>query len=309
MNSINMLHGYKSASDIAINNKVTNSISNIVALGDRLPSKIDFSKERKSTVKKNTKKFMNELFNIHDIGYCPDWLVMKICHNENINSLDELLKLYNESAYMVEPFKLPIKYMDRDPNYGKLICQLLCCDDKKELEYILKKINTFYIRIELSKITTPISEVTYIHELTHTQVDSIKGSISDYINKEVLSIFLELLYASNNQSLLNFIILKRTNHLAVSYSLTHAYEYCKDHAGMKEEEYYDNISYVTGITEAFNMLEIYIYGSNIQKKYMLDCVQDVFDGKITVEECLDKIGINFEDSLDEKYVRKLIKEN
>ena len=53
--------------------------------------------------------------------------------------------------------------------------------------------NPIFNSVELSIYKTKFSYLTYIHELVHSQVDSVKYNIENYYNSEIASIFMELL--------------------------------------------------------------------------------------------------------------------
>ena len=55
----------------------------------------------------------------------------------------------------------------------------------------------FFKSIDLGHKTNEMTGVCYVHEIVHTEVESLKGIVREYYNSEVLSIFTELLYASS----------------------------------------------------------------------------------------------------------------
>ena len=308
ISNVCLLRGYTCASELEIDDKLTNTAVEISKMVHELPSKMNIPRITNYTMKKSAKRFMLEKFNMHDIGYFPQWLLLKICYFNNINSIEELIDIYNRSSILKNPFDLPIKYVCEEMNNSALVNQLLDSDDEKEMEFIYKNSNVYYRYVKLPKISTTSSTVAYVHEITHTQIDSYKRAVVDFINREVLSIFLELLYAKTNGDLFNYTLFKRIDNFAKNYNIMCSYKIDNNKHNISKENYYWSISYVNSVLKAFKMLYKYINGSEAEKEYILIWIQEVFNGKMTVEDCLEKIGVTLDNSIDIKYTRGLIKE-
>ena len=58
------------------------------------------------------------------------------------------------------------------------------------------KHHIIFREINLSSTTSEHTSASYIHEITHTQLDRLKGTIKEYYNSEVLSLFNEFFHAA-----------------------------------------------------------------------------------------------------------------
>ena len=146
---------------------------------------------RPKLVLKESKVFLREKFILHRISYADEKIIKMKLHGRIIRSEHELLKLYNGVGTLVDPLELPVKFIDEPYFYGNVSLMSNLSDDPE----FLKNMKIFFKSIELSNRTSEVSGVCYVHEVVHTQLESLKGIVRDYYNSEVLSIFMELLYA------------------------------------------------------------------------------------------------------------------
>ena len=91
----------------------------------------------------------------------------------------------------INPFDLPITLVDGHSMIGEVKKPMLLIPDK----HFIKDAKVGFSEISLGKELTRLSIATHIHEIGHTQTESIKGYAESYLNKEVVSIFLEKLAA------------------------------------------------------------------------------------------------------------------
>lgn len=157
----------------------------------------------------------------------------------------------------------------------------------------------FFKGIILGSLYTEQTPVCYIHEIAHTQLDSIHGIVGDYYNSEILSIFLELFYSySYSENLLNINnshrILELVNML--ESNLTTPKE--------ERDKLLESSKYICSTLKAFALFIIYYYGSNSIKKEMLSKIQSVFNGNTQLEDLLSSYDITYESSQDEKMLKK-----
>ena len=142
-----------------------------------------------------------------------------------------------------------------------------------------------------------MTAVTYIHEIAHTQLASKKGIIRDYYNMEVLSIFIELLYAFElDANTFQFDLVDRINQLLVSYYSMYLYENSIDDDSIDDDyddyDYCSNGQYLLSTLKAFSLFKLYLLGSNKQKNEILRYCQNVFDADQSLEELLSHKNIH-----------------
>lgn len=129
----------------------------------------------------------------------------------------------------------------------------------------------------------------YLHEITHSLITEYKNVLEN-INKELLPIYIELLYGYYNHIDLLFEKLKSLSIYVDLYMMT-----------VSEEERIKTSKYISSILKATNLF--YLYLSN--KQEITKDVSKVFNYDMTLEDVLNKYDIdldNFKPSLN-----KLIK--
>ena len=143
-----------------------------------------------------------------------------------------------------------------------------------------------------------------VHEITHTQVLEHKGIIEDYFNGEVLPIFLELLkvYESGNQNLMDLYDSNRFECLVDYFNcLDDSVIFPGDYT---EDTLYKCSMYAESIVKAYSLFIEYVKGSSLAKKYILNGIQDIFDGNLKLEEFLSCFGITFESCFNDQKLLK-----
>ena len=192
---------------------------------------------------------------------------------------------------------LTIQYTNCDAFSGEL-CKLLINDNN------VSKINIILLYIKLGKSYSQILVPAYIHEITHTQVDTIIGSVENYHNAELLPIFMEKLVAlqTKNKEFLNDI-----ERLRFAHTLKGMASLMIDR-NISEEEALENSMYIVSSLQAQNLFNKYLEGNDDIKHEIIRNIQNVFDGNKTLENILKEMNISFENSLDKKMIgKRLIK--
>lgn len=140
-----LIHGHDN--NLKLLNLDDNLISFVVKLAD-----IDFSKGNKSLKMllserkaiSDAKNFMEHYFKLHKVLYANDSDLKKL-NGRLIMSIDGLLRLYNKMGKLVNPFDIPVKFVDKDAFYGNLILQTSLSDD----EYFLQRMKLFLKKLNL----------------------------------------------------------------------------------------------------------------------------------------------------------------
>ena len=276
------------------------------------PIDVSFSRISHFRMVADAKRFFHEHFKLHDVGYLKDKKLLKKLNGKDVSSTYDIAKIYNSSAKMVSPFKLPLKYLNSSFYDASLVHQTIDVEDPSLRKELFSQLNVYFTGIILPKILTPIATPIYIHEITHTQVSSWKGVIEDYYNVEVLSIFTELLYSYYNDPLLfqtEFML--RLDHLKKCSDAMLLYDSDKGDLMRKEEisevQYHSNAQYLISTFKALNMLQLYVGSDEDIQSYILECCQKVFDGDCSLEEALSRLDVTTDDSIHSRYVKGIFK--
>lgn len=204
----------------------------------------------------------------------------------------EIKKLFGFNIHIgktISPLKLPLSFHSSPDIFSGSVTEVLT---NQKPHIIFRQIN----------LPVPITEQTsgsYVHEITHTQLDRLKGSIREYYNSEVISIFNELFHSAildKDERILRLNDSRRIHEIAIIADELRAH-----HDGKKEldrEELLENCKYLISDLKAYNLFVIFYNSNNEVKNEILDGIQAIFDGYLTVEELLLKYDITY-DSIQE----------
>jgi hypothetical protein len=196
----------------------------------------------------------------------------------------------------INPLKLPINLIPTEDIFSGSVTEVLTNNPKHHI--IFREIN-------LSKTTSEHTSASYIHEVTHTQLDRLKHSIREYYNLEVLSIFNELFHASildKDEHLL------RLNDSRRIYEMSITAQELRDHydgkSPMDRDELLECCKYLVSGLKAYSLFIKFYNGDEELQNDILDDIQAVFDGYLTVEELLLKHEITYESSQNKQVLTK-----
>lgn len=261
---------------------------NLITLGSRLQS-LDIAAKEYGVYRMSledalidAKKFLDYYFKLHKVPY----LFYKKIFNKNI-----------PSVIPRHPYNLPLVENEEDALIfdGAVIEELT----RSSRPMVLFK------GIELSKTTTECTSATYVHEVTHTQLDSVKGSIREYHNAEVLSMFVEVFHymiLGNDERLLRLFDSRRICEL--NLILEDLLEYRNGSSKKEKDELLEDSKYAISILKAYNLFTTFYYASESIRNEILDDIQCIFDGYLSLEEMLTKYEVTLESSQDEKRLLK-----
>ena len=196
----------------------------------------------------------------------------------------------------VNPLKLPINLIPTEDIFSGSVTEILPAGGKPHI--IFREVN-------LSKTITEHTSASYIHEITHTQLDRLKGSIREYYNLEVLSIFNELFHAAildKEERMLRLNDSRRIYEMSVTAQELRDYHEGK--STMDRGELLDCCKYLISGLKAYNLFIKFYYANDELKNEILDDIQAVFDGYLTVEELLLKHDISYENSQNKQVLTK-----
>lgn len=195
------------------------------------------------------------------------------------------------------PTKLPL-YSSEDKEdifSGSVIEELV---PKKRYHILFRGIN-------LCETITEQTSSSYIHEITHTELDSIKNSIRNYYNSEIISIFNELFHASilgDNERILRLNDSRRICEMSITAK--ELIDFKNKKSKMTRDALLECCKYLISDLKAYNLFITFYYGDDNLKNDILDDIQAIFDGYMSVEELLSKYDITLKNSQDEKKLLK-----
>lgn len=307
----NLLHGHElDTRKLIINDEVINCVQEINDIDVRSVNGIDINYINEEILKEKTVSFFKRHFKLHKVGYLSDKKLTSIINNYKIKDINDLANIYNKSASYINPYSIPIKYEYDNILRGSLVIQVFDVDDHKLFAELLPKLNSYFTSIILPNITTELSVSTYIHELTHSQLESNKGIIKKFYNSELLSIFMELLYNYEyDPNTYKVVFVNKINHILQCFNYLYAsnnsdYDKELDKYDYDPFDYFTNTKYLISTLKAFNLFDKYINSNN--KEEIISCIQKVFDGNRSLEELLYKFDISIRSSLDSNITKRLM---
>ncbi|MBR6820890.1 MAG: hypothetical protein IKM55_01550 [Bacilli bacterium] len=254
-------------------------------------------------VLRDSKVFLRNKFILHKVPYADEVIIKLKLHGRLVRSENDLIKLYNGVGRLVDPFELPVRFVNEPYYYGNVS---LCTNISDNPEF-LKHMKIFFKSIELGHKTNDMTGVCYVHEIVHTQLESIKGIVKDYYNSELLSIFMELVYAyEKGVVLLRETLKNRINMFLTEFHSLYNFISSKD---ITEDGLWHNViacKYIVSTVKAFHLFCNYYIGDDIEKNNILWEIQSVFSGRKSLEDVLNILGITYQNSLDQSHIQILI---
>ncbi len=230
----------------------------------------------------DAKKFLNYYYDLRKVNYA------------------QTIRIIGKDIHIgraVSPLKLPVRlYESGDVFSGNIETA------------IAKNGSIYFLAINLSNIVTEQTSTSYVHEVTHTQLEGRAGAINDYYNIEVLSIFNELFHASIldiDEKTLKVNDARRIFEMAITAATLR--NFADGLCELSTREQLDCCKYLVSDLKAYNLFTLFYYGNDELKNDILDGVQAVFDGYLTVEELLEKFNITFENSQNNERVLSYFK--
>ncbi len=244
------------------------------------------------------REFLDKYFTLHNL-WQVDHDAIKRRIGKGTITISDLLAAEKECERYIHPFSLKVVYSNK---YDIFQGELKARTYTKELGDITRAQPSF-IKIDLCSKATIVTPPVYVHELTHSQLQSNLGSVRYYKNIELLPYFLELVCAHDmgehdyilkilEKFLSNEIVKYRneiTNHENGTYRMT-------------REQLVETGKYLSSTISALNLFIMYYNGSPSTKKYILQEIQKIFDGLQDLEEFTKRLYIT--DTIDNKVLQK-----
>lgn len=255
---------------------------------------LDLKKDLKSEAKKF---FKNNQITFHKVLLEKESEVKKVLDdfdNKDIKTYGELYERIIDATKFSSAYNIPIKYRDVDDYmYGSLFWRLYSLNN----EDFLSIMNPIFNSVELSIYKTKLSYLAYIHELVHSQVDSVKYNIENYYNSEIASIFFERVAALQYDStLLELCTLERYQSLLGSI--------CNLLDSKDIEKNIISSTYIISTLKAEKLFDLYLESNDITRSVIMNKMQMLMDGKTTLENILKEMDITIENSSDVNILKK-----
>ena len=242
-------------------------------------------------VKRLTKEILDKYFSITNIDTIDISTLGKSIEVED-TTCDDFYKKINSLLVSKSPYDLDIRLTDGYSMIGEVQKPLVLSDSFGTLDELLNHPSRkmYFSHIELGNLLTKASVSALAHEIAHTQQERNIGYADDYLNREVISVFIEKLVASELDStgeLLKLVEKTRMADLISRFS-----NLFRGINKVDSSEYINDLMYLKSILIANKLFDMYL-SERKQKnrdKYIED-IQKVFDGKIKVEELINSRGI------------------
>lgn len=214
------------------------------------------------------------------------------------SSIKEFITAIRENVENKNIYSLPIKYIDGYSLDGKINKPIFYT---KNLD-ILKDYKLVFSSIELGSKIDYLSLSTHIHEVIHGLLERNKGSVKNYLNAEVLSIFMEKISASDIAKDDDLLLISETNRLGDlrrrKDNLTSV-----DNFFMKDSE---NFQYLYSGFLAEYLFDLYYEGNNFVKKEILYEISKILDGSLQLEDFLRLKEASYDNMEVVKTLKKVI---
>ena len=233
------------------------------------------------------KDFYNDYFKVHNINYVDEALLDETVKGMNDNiSASEFYDAINKILVSINPLDLPF-VINGEYNLDSRIKIPIYVYSGYPNE---KNREMYFSKVTVGNLINSLTPVFVAHEMMHLETLSVIGYADDYLNCEVLSIFIEKIAALNmdkSLKLLKIIEKIRMRDLIEQYN-----KYLRDRHQLLEEDMLISLMYIKSSLVAQKLFDMYIREKREEKRdqYIYD-IQDVIDGKMKVEELLLKRGI------------------
>ena len=235
-----------------------------------------------------TKYCVSRYFNIHDVMREKKELSFDM---EKVNE-NRILLEWNKNLESINPYSIPIEFEEgKSFEVSAMIASIpieYAYYYNPNIKFENLSIKSITLGEDLNLLTVPI----YTHEIMHTQLEDRRLYTNDYQNIEIIPIFVELLIANYlDTKIIDKIKMLRLNDL-LSYLII-INDYFRNINTVDEIENIYYSSYVNSTNKAIELFDNYISAeSDSVRRKIIYGVQDVLDGKITIEELLEenKIG-------------------
>lgn len=242
--------------------------------------------------------FLDRYFTLHELWHVDhDEMTRKI--GKDPITIARLLEVEKECERYIHPFTLKVVFSNK---YDIFEGELKARSYTKEFGNIARAQSSFN-KIDLSSRVTIVTPPVYVHEITHSQLQSNLGSVRYYKNIELLPFFLELVCSYDMGE--HDYILKIVEKFLANEIVKYRNEIINHETGaykMTREELVETGKYLCSTISALNLFIRYYQGSPSTKKYILTEIQKIFDGLQDLEEFTKRFGVT--DQINNKVLQR-----
>ena len=258
----------------------------------------------KREIIKTAKSFMYYHFKLHKVPFKRLLAPLDYVFLSRLPNVSLATHLCNGTCININPFMIPVKYRNNPGNDNILVANgaILFCEE------FYQKMKIYYQSIILDKEINELSPSAYIHEITHTELTRETGINGHYFYEEVLPIFLEIvsIYETGSNYLLEAESIIRLSDLL--YQLGNLEKYKNNDPSISFTFALECSKYASSIVIAYGLFIEYLNGSISLRKYIMRCIQNIFDGSMPLTELLDEFELDFHDTLNSKKLIKYFEE-
>jgi hypothetical protein len=284
-------NGYDNEFNIIKPNKELLSIVDEISYFDFLDVVVKSRKLEKSL--NESRKFLNKKFILHYIYFDSLENINNNIVYYNPQSEEELIKLYNSLGTLIDPYDININ-INENITYtrgGSINLLGLGCLNRDNIS----KMKPIFGYMDLPFVLSEFTSSSITHEIVHSQLLSNRGIVKKISNREVLSIFLELLECfehNKNDIYLKELLCRMREFNLYTDTLVEFYNNKRE----LDDEVINSTIYLESSLKSFSLLELYINSSFKIKKEILQGIQSIFNGDLQLESFLSKYNININSS-------------
>lgn len=296
------MHGYEEVPAVIVPNQNLICFASFIEDLEIEKKSFRLGPSTKEAAIRGAKNFFNHKFKLNKVPYKSDFRTkLDVPLLRYLPGQEIPLRVHNSFIRQINPFKLPLRFTSENLTECMVVenATFILNDD------FLSRMKISYREIILPSEITELTESSYVHEITHTQLAHRKGIIKNFFNREVLSIFLELLnIADSSPKLLPLQDAVRLTELYQGiYTLEEQHHKVKSYS---EEDLLDISVYTESILKAFGLFAEYYYGPAYLKKYILTSIQNIFNGDLQLEELLDEFELTINRVTTDETLKKYL---
>lgn len=244
-------------------------------------------------IRQKAKEFCEKYFILHSINEASiDKINAAVSKLTASSTADEVISAVNSTLIEKSPLDMDIHLVDGHSMVGQIVKPLAITPES--ITHPDRKM--YFSHIELGEVLTSLSVGALIHEIAHLEQESNIGYAKNFVNREVISIFLEKVYALEADPSGELLKLsEKTRMIDILVKYTQLLGTSKVSQPQKDEA----LVYIKSTLAAEKLFDMYL-NERKQKnkdKYFQD-IQAVFDGQMTVEDLLTKRNITNANSQD-----------
>lgn len=234
------------------------------------------------------KDFTNLFSNLNrDIFFLSkaDSEALAIKHMKAKSKDQDIVRDFNLRAKNIDMFAVPFNFVQKDFRGGSALLCSLVPEDRS----VINSVKNIASQIDITGPSDYLTAIIYEHELVHLLLRRHKGSIEDYYHDELLPIFLEKVFAFEND---------QTEDLLTKMEMFRVRGHQTDYQSIKrnldiEEKGYQHL--ISGLI-ANLMFYRYYHETPTGRRHMLDGIEKVLNGEKTVEEMLKEQSLEISSS-------------